>query len=289
MNTAAYSDPADEQWDDIIGGQTGKVKLNVKEIWRYRDLLTLFVKRDFVTVYKQTVLGPIWFLIQPVFTTLIYIVVFGRVAKLTPDTIPPILFFMGSISLWNYFSDTLNVTSKTFTDNAAVFGKVYFPRMILPLSKAVSGLIKLLIQFGLFLIVWVYYVFIKQSVHPTVYVIYLPFLLLVLSVLSLGFGIIVTSLTTKYRDLTFLITFGVQLLMYGTPIIYPLSKIDHDKQIWLWLNPLTSIFEAFKYAFLGQGALNYFWLGYSILFTTIVFLLGLMMFGKVERRFIDTV
>lgn len=289
MNTAAYSDPADEQWDDIIGGQTGKVKLNVKEIWRYRDLLTLFVKRDFVTVYKQTVLGPVWFLIQPVFTTLIYIVVFGRVAKLTPDSIPPILFFMGSISLWNYFSDTLNVTSKTFTDNAAVFGKVYFPRMILPLSKAVSGLIKLLIQFGLFLIVWAYYVFIKQSVHPTVYVIYLPFLLLVLSVLSLGFGIIVTSLTTKYRDLTFLITFGVQLLMYGTPIIYPLSKIDHDKQIWLWLNPLTSIFEAFKYAFLGQGALNYFWLGYSILFTTIVFLLGLMMFGKVERRFIDTV
>ncbi len=289
MNTAAYSNPPDEQWDDIIGGQTGKVKLNVKEIWRYRDLLTLFVKRDFVTVYKQTVLGPIWFLIQPVFTTLIYIVVFGRVAKLTPDNVPPILFYMGSVSLWNYFADTLNITSKTFTDNAAVFGKVYFPRMILPLSKAVSGFLKLLIQFGLFLIVWSYYVFIKQSVHPTIYMIYLPFLLLILSVLSLGFGIIITSLTTKYRDLTFLITFGVQLLMYATPIIYPMSKISADKQIWLWLNPLTSIFEAFKFSFLGQGALNYFWLGYSILFTIVIFLLGLMMFGKVERRFIDTV
>ncbi len=287
--TSSVPQVNEEQWDDIIGEQKGKVRLNVKEIWRYRDLLTLFVKRDFVTVYKQTILGPVWFLIQPIFTTLIYIAVFGRVAKLTPANVPPILFYLGSVSLWNYFADTLNVTSKTFTDNAAVFGKVYFPRMILPLSKVVSGLIKLVIQFGLFLIFWAYFVFVKQTVHPTYTMIYMPFFLLLLAVLSMGVGIIITSLTTKYRDLNFLISFAVQLLMYATPVIYPVSLVSSKRQIWLWLNPLTSIFEAFKYSFLGKGTLNYFWLGYSAVFTIIVFLFGLLMFSRVERRFIDTV
>ena len=281
----------DSEWDTILGPKRSNLSLNFKEVWRYRDLLVLFIKKDIVTVYKQTILGPIWFLIQPIFTTIIYVAIFGKIGKMNDPLVPPVLFFMGSVTLWNYFSDTLNVTSKTFTDNASVFGKVYFPRIILPLSKVISGVIKFLIQFVLFIIFWLYYIFISKStthIAPNAYVLLFPVLLLVVSALSLGFGLFITAMTTKYRDLTFLISFGVQLAMYATPVIYPVSKHPQYKFI-LFLNPLTSIFEAFKYGFLGSGILDFGWLLYSIVFTCVVLILGILIFNKVEKRFIDTV
>ena len=280
----------DAAWDIKIDSRKGVLDFNLGEVWRYRDLLMLFVKKDIVTVYKQTVLGPIWFLLQPIFTTLIYNYIFQTVAKIDIGKAPAILFFLGSVTIWNYFADTLNITSKTFTDNASVFGKVYFPRIILPLSKVLSGVIKLLIQFSLFFVFWLYYFFVTKTVSPNWEVVLFPLLLLVLALLSLGIGIIITSLTTKYRDLTFLISFGVQLLMYATPVIYPMVTTDgHKKPMWLWFNPLTSLFEAFKYAFLGEGVVDYFWLGYSVLFTFVVLIIGIVIFNKVEKRFIDTV
>ncbi len=278
-----------EEWDIKIASGRSYFDINFKELWRYRDLLRMFVKKDIITVYKQTILGPIWFLLQPLFTTLIYSVIFGQVAKIDTGSAPRILFYMGSVTLWNYFSDTLNVTSKTFSENATVFGKVYFPRLILPLSKVVSGVIKLLIQLSLFIVVWLYYLLVKHAITPNVHILFFPVLLLTLAMMSLAFGILITSMTTKYRDLTFLVAFGVQLMMYATPVIYPISIASPDKQFWLWLNPLTSIFEAFKYGFLGQGVFSYYWLSYSIIFTTLLLLLGVVVFNKVEKRFIDTV
>lgn len=279
-----------DKWDIEITAGRSYLNIDLKEVWHYRDLMMLFVKKDIITVYKQTILGPIWFVLQPIFTTLIYVLVFGRVAKIPNGGVPPLLFYMGSVTLWNYFSETLNITSKTFSDNSSVFGKVYFPRIILPLSKIISGLIKLLIQFGLFIIFWLYYLAVEKAITPNWgYMTLFPLLLVIMAFISLAIGIIITSLTTKYRDLTFLVAFGVQLLMFATPVIYPVSIISPDKQMWLWLNPLTSIFELFKFAFLGSGTLSPFWLGYSILFTFVALLIGLVIFNKVEKRFIDTV
>jgi lipopolysaccharide transport system permease protein len=277
-----------EKWDTFITSEWGYFDFNIKELWRYRDLLMMFVKKDIITVYKQTILGPIWFVIQPLLTTIIFVIVFGNIAKIGTDGVPQTLFYLGSITMWNYFSETLNITSKTFTDNASIFGKVYFPRLILPLSKVVSGLLKFLIQFGLFLIVWVYYLFIKKSIEPNIYISLIPVLLVAMAAISLGSGLIITSVTTKYRDMAFLISFGVQLLMYVTPVIYPLSGIHHHR-IWLWLNPLTSLFETFKYAFFGSGTLSLFWLLYSITFTAVLLTVGIIIFNKTEKRFIDTV
>jgi lipopolysaccharide transport system permease protein len=292
MTNELSSNPAldhNDNWDSVIGPQKGRFSLNLKEVWRYRDLLTLFVKKDIITVYKQTVLGPIWFLLQPIMTTIIFTFIFGTVAKIKTDDIPTGIFYMGSLTMWNYFSDTLNVTSKTFSDNASVFGKVYFPRIILPLSKVLSGMVKLGIQFSLFFIMWVYYTFVTHQVHPNAALFLFPLLLLTLSLLSLGFGIIVTSMTTKYRDLAFLIGFGVQLWQYGTPIIYPLSGQPPRIQFWLLLNPLTSIVEAFKYGFLGKGVFSPGWLCYSACFTIAILLTGIFVFNRVEKKFIDTV
>jgi lipopolysaccharide transport system permease protein len=276
-------------WDDVIGGKSSVINFNLKEIWRYRDLMVLFIKRDIVTVYKQTVLGPIWFLLQPIFTTVIYVLIFGRIAKISTGGPPPVLFYLGSITLWNYFSDTLNTTSKTFTDNASVFGKVYFPRLVLPLARMLSGIVKLLIQLSLFFVVWLYYIFINKQITPNIYALAFPLLLSVIAMMSFGLGIIITSLTTKYRDFIFLISFAVQLLMYATPIIYPIDIVSPDKQFWLWLNPLTSLFELFKYGFLGSGNVNFFWLAYSVAFTAVTVFLGVIIFNKVEKRFIDSV
>ena len=277
-----------DAWDITITASGGKIDLQLKDLWHYKDLLTLFVKKDIVTVYKQTILGPIWFLIQPLFTTLIYVVIFGGVAKIGTDGIPPVLFYLGSVTLWNYFSETLSITSKTFTENASVFGKVYFPRIILPLSKVISGLVKFLIQFSLFIAVWLFYWLGKGTLTPNWHILLFPVLLATMGILSLGFGILITSMTTKYRDLAFLVAFGVQLLMYATPVIYPISKIK-DHQLLLWLNPLSSLFETFKYAFIGKGTLSYFWLSYSILFSLFTLLIGIIVFNKVEKRFMDTV
>lgn len=278
-----------EKWDINITPGGGALSVNIRELWHYKDLLMMFVKKDVITVYKQTILGPIWFLIQPLLTTLVFVLVFGNIAKIGTDGVPQVLFYLGSITMWNYFAETLNITSKTFTDNASIFGKVYFPRLILPLSKVVSGLLKFLIQFGLFLIVWFYYLLVKKSIAPNIYILLVPVLLLIMAALSLGFGLLITSMTTKYRDLAFLIAFGVQLLMYATPVIYPVSQIKHH-QIWLWLNPLTSLFETFKYAFFSSGGiLSPQWLLYSASFTIVLLIAGVIVFNKVEKRFIDTV
>lgn len=266
--------------------------LNLREIWDYRDLAFMFVKRDIITSYKQTVLGPIWFFIQPIFTTLIYIVVFGNIAKVSTDGVPMVLFYLSGIVMWNYFSESFTTTSKTFADNANIFGKVYFPRLIMPMSKIVSGLIRFFIQLTLFLSVYFYYLFKgTPDIGPNLTLLLLPVYLLTMALMGLGFGIIFTSLTTKYRDLNFLLAFGVQLLMYATPVIYPLSSLEPDSIMrkFLIANPLTSLLEAVKYGFLGHGYFNVPLLCYSVAFSVVVLLLGIVIFHKTERNFIDTV
>jgi len=288
MNNTTVSNDAGK-WDTIITSGGGGPKIDFRELWRYRDLLLMFVKKDIITVYKQTILGPIWFVVQPLLTSVTYLVIFSNIAKISTGSVPPILFYLIGTTLWNYFSDTLNITSKTFTENASIFGKVYFPRIILPLSKVVSGLVKFLIQFSLFAAVMLYYVFIQKSVMPNWYILLTPFWLLIIVLISFGFGIIITSLTTKYRDLIFLVAFGVQLAMYATPVIIPLSQIAGKNRLIFLLNPLTSLFEAIKYGLLGQGEFDINWLIYSVVFSIVLLGFGLAIFKKVEKGFIDTV
>ncbi len=276
-------------WDTVITSGRGNLDFNLKELWQYRDLLMMFVKKDIITVYKQTILGPVWFVVQPLLTSLMFLVVFNSIANISTGAVPPILFYLIGTTLWNYFADTLNTTSKTFTDNASIFGKVYFPRIILPISKVVSGFIKFLIQFSLFAVLLLYYVFVSKSIMPNWYLLLTPLWLLVIILMSLAFGIIITSLTTKYRDLIFLVAFGVQLAMYATPVIIPLSEVHGRKKIFFLVNPLTSLFEAIKYGLLGKGEFDAGWLLYSVVFTIVFLVLGIFIFNKVEKRFIDTV
>jgi len=277
------------EWDLIIQPKRNLLDVNLKQIYQYRDLLFMFVKRDIITTYKQTVLGPIWFFIQPIMTMLIYVFVFGNIAKISTDNIPQPLFYLAGIVLWNYFSECFNQTADTFTKNADIFGKVFFPRLILPLSKVVSGLIKFMIQFILFIAVFLYFYFKHANVHPSYLVVLVPLLLLMMAGLGLGFGLIFSALTTKYKDLKFLIQFGVQLLMYATPIIYPLSTIPNDKKIWFFINPLTHIIEAFKHIFLGAGYLSFNGLLYAGIFTLATLFFGIIIFNKTEQNFMDTV
>lgn len=265
-------------------------EIDFKEIWRYRDLLVMFIKRDIVTQYKQTILGPTWYFIQPALTTIMYMVVFGGIAGISTDGLPQPLFYLAGIVLWQYFSECLNKTSATFTQNQHIFGKVYFPRLISPLSNVLSNLVRMSIQFLLFLIVYVYYVAVGVDVMPNAYALLLPLLIVMLAGLSLGFGIIISSMTTKYRDLTILFTFIVQLWMYATPVIYPLSTIYNEKiRMLMGINPLTSIFEAFKYGMLGVGQFSWGGLGYSFGFMVVLLLVGVVVFNKVQRSFMDTV
>ena len=265
-------------------------EIDFKEIWRYRDLLVMFIKRDIVTQYKQTILGPTWYFIQPALTTIMYMVVFGGIAGISTDGLPQPLFYLAGIVLWQYFSECLNKTSATFTQNQHIFGKVYFPRLISPLSNVLSNLVRMSIQFLLFLIVYVYYVAVGVDVMPNVYALLLPLLIVMLAGLSLGFGIIRSSMTTRYRDLTILLTFIVQLWMYATPVIYPLSTISNEKiRMLMGINPLTSIFEAFKYGMLGVGQFSWSGLGYSFGFMVVLLLVGVVVFNKVQRSFMDTV
>lgn len=274
----------------IIKPQNKLFEIDFKEIWRYRDLLVMFIKRDIVTQYKQTILGPTWYFIQPALTTIMYMVVFGGIAGISTDGLPQPLFYLAGIVLWQYFSECLNKTSATFTQNQHIFGKVYFPRLISPLSNVLSNLVRMSIQFLLFLIVYVYYVAVGVDVMPNAYALLLPLLIVMLAGLSLGFGIIISSMTTKYRDLTILFTFIVQLWMYATPVIYPLSTITNEKiRMLMGINPLTSIFEAFKYGMLGVGQFSWGGLGYSFGFMVVLLLVGLVVFNKVQRSFMDTV
>lgn len=278
-----------DKWDIKITSGNGYLDFHINELWHYRDLLMMFVKKDIITVYKQTILGPIWFVLQPLLTSMMFLVAFFIIAKIPTGGFPPVLFYLIGTTLWGYFSDTMNITSKTFTDNASVFGKVYFPRIILPLSKVLSGFVKFMIQFALFIVVWLYYVFVDKRVTPNWYILLTPVWLFFVVLLSFGFGIIITSLTTKYRDLVFLIGFGLQLAMYITPVIMPLSGV-HDKwKLFFLINPLTSLFEAFKYGFFGQGTFDIKWLVYSMMFTIASLAIGIIIFNKVEKRFIDTV
>lgn len=282
--------PSDNnEWSLIIKPKSNWFDLRLGEIWRYKDLLFLFVKRDFISVYKQTILGPLWFFIQPVLTTLTFTVIFGNLAKIPTDGIPPALFYLAGLTLWTFFSDCINKTSETFTANAAIFGKVYFPRMTVPLSVVISNMIKLGIQFFLFLVFWIYYLYKGTPLHPNFTLLLVPYLIVLMGFLGLGFGIIISSLTTKYRDLRFLIAFGIQLLMYATPVVYPLSIVPVTYKWLILANPMTSILETFKYAFLGVGEFNWIYLAYSSVFCVVLMALGLIVFHRVEKTFMDTV
>lgn len=281
----------EEHWDLVIKPQNKWYQIDVAAIWRYRDLLMLLVRRDFVSVYKQTILGPLWFLIQPIITSLTFTLIFGDIAKISTDGMPGILFYMAGITLWTYFADCLNKTSTTFISNAGVFGKVYFPRLIMPISVLVSNLIKLGIQVIIFISIWVYFLVTSNVIHPQwQYMWLLPVLIFMMAGLGLGFGILISSLTTKYRDLTFLVGFGVQLLMYGSSVIIPVSSITNEKiKMLMLLNPLTSIIEAFKFIFLGSGYFSGTWLIYGFGFMLLIVTLSVLIFNKVEKSFMDTV
>lgn len=266
--------------------------IDFKEIWDYRDLLLLFIRRDFVSVYKQTILGPIWFFIQPIFTTLIFSVIFGRLAQISTDGLPPFLFYLTGISCWNYFSDCLLKTSNTFVTNSGLFGKVYFPRLITPLSIVMSNLLKLGVQLIMFFGVYIYFYIDGAAIEMNRFALLLPVLILMMASLGLGLGLVISSLTTKYRDLQFLIAFGIQLFMYATPVVYPLSLAQEKLGEYAWiafLNPMSAIIETFKYGFLGQGVfdLEGFMLSTGVII--MILILGIFTFNKVEKSFMDTV
>ena len=278
--------------EEIIKPSSFLFELNLKEIWKYKDLLFLFVRRDFVSVYKQTILGPLWFIIQPIFTTLVFTVVFGQLASIPTDGLPQVLFYMCGITCWNYFAECVTKTSNTFVTNSAIFGKVYFPRLILPLSVILTNLLKFGIQFLLFLAIFFYYIYSGSNISPNIYIFTLPLLLFIMATLGLGFGLIISSLTTKYRDFQFLISFGIQLFMYATPIVYPLSLAKEKLGAYSWIataNPMTSIIETMKFAFLGEGVFSWNNLAYSLIFSLVLLFLGVIVFNRVEKTFMDTV
>jgi len=276
-------------WTLEIKPVSGWFNLHLKDVWRYRDLLFMFVRRDFVSVYKQTILGPFWFFVQPILTTITFTIVFGNIAKIPTDGIPPMLFYMSGIVCWGYFSDCLSRTSSTFITNANIFGKVYFPRLVSPLSNIISLLMKFGIQMLLLICFLIYFKFQGSDVNPNAYILLTPYLILLMAGLGLGVGIIVSSLTTKYRDLTFLVGFGVQLLMYATPVIYPLSALPEKYKWIVLLNPMTSIVDTFRFAFLGAGTFDMGNLIYTSVFVLVVLTIGIIVFNRVEKTFMDTV
>lgn len=281
-------------WLYEIAPKQRLMALNFAEIWRYRDLLLLFVKRDIVTYYKQTILGPLWFLIQPLITSLVQFVIFNKIAQIESDGINYFLFALAGNTLWFYFADCFKSTTETFRANQNIFGKVYFPRVIMPISVTVSNLLKFGIQFLFFVCVLGYFIYHKKAPLPNWEIVFTPVLLLMMALLSLGFGMIISSMTTKYRDLSFLVGFGIQLYMYLTPVVYPTSLVvkklkPYGYENLVYLNPLTSILEFFKYAFLGSGEFTAFGLLYSAIFSIAIFIFGLVIFNKTERNFIDTV
>ena len=290
MSTPQQHTDINEHWDMIIEPRGQLFDLKLKEVWHYRDLLLLFIKRDFVAQYKQTILGPLWHFIQPIFTTLVFLLVFGKIANISTDGIEPVLFYMSGITIWNYFSACLTATSNTFVANAGIFGKVYFPRLVIPLSTVLSNIVKFGIQFLLLLGVMVWYGIKNNHFYFGASWLLIPLLVLMMAGLGLGLGIIISSLTTKYRDFTVLIGFAVQLLMYATPVAYPLSFLKGKSfATWIEWNPLTPIVEAFRFALFGTGTVNTTGLLYSGGMIAILLFLGMLVFSKVERTFMDTV
>lgn len=287
LNMIAEND--DEHWDLVIDGRRSLFDFKLREVWNYRDLLFSFVKRDFVSFYKQTVLGPLWFFIQPIFTTIIFTFIFGNLAGLSTDGLPQPLFYLAGITAWNYFADCITKTSTVFKDNANIFGKVYFPRIILPLSIVVSNLLRFGVQMLLFLGMMIYYAVSGGNFQVTWAILLFPLLVLMMALQGLGLGLIITAMTTKYRDLSFLVTFGVQLLMYVTTVIYPLSAAPEKYKKFIELNPMTGIIEAFRFAFLGKGDFSLSGLFYSGVVSLVIMILGVMIFNKTEKNFVDTV
>lgn len=279
------------KWTTVIQPKKSLLQVDFRELWQYRDLYRMLVKRDIVVWYKQTILGPLWFFIQPILMTIMFMIVFGGIAKIGTDGIPQPLFYLAGICLWNYFAESLNQTSNTFIQNSALFGKVYFPRLVVPFATVTSNLVRLGIQLLLFVFVYLYFAFFTEAtVAPNLYICLVPLLILLLSGLALGFGVLFSSLTTKYRDLTFLLSFLVQLWMYATPVIYPLSTIENPTlKTLMLLNPMTAILETFKYAVLGVGQFRFEYLTYSALFTLFIMAIGIVVFNKVQRTFMDTV
>ncbi|MCG1037802.1 ABC transporter permease [Polaribacter sargassicola] len=274
----------------VIKPKTSLFDFSIKEVWSYRDLLLLFVRRDFIAVYKQTILGPLWFFIQPILTTLMFMVVFGGIGKMSTDGMPQAAFYLAGIVSWNYFADVLKATSETFVQNANIFGKVYFPRIISPLSIVISKLITFGVQLFLFLLVFSYYLFFTDSsIQPNWYLLLLPVLIFLTGGMSFGLGLLITALTTKYRDFRFLIAFAIQLAMYATPVIYPSSMIEGKMKIFITANPMSAIIETFRYAFLGVGNFSWGGLLYSFIVMILFIIIGVLSFNKVEKSFMDTV
>lgn len=286
------------QWTTVIKPRNSLFEVNLKELWQYRDLISLFIKRNIITQYKQTILGPVWYVIQPALTVIMYMVVFGGIAGIPTDGVPRPLFYLAGTCMWQYFADCLTKTSNTFVDNAGIFGKVYFPRLVVPISNVLSNLLRFAIQFGFFAIIYIAYAFFDPTCAATFnwYVLLAPVMVIMLAGLALGFGILISSLTTKYRDLQILFTFIVQLWMYATPIVYPLSQTDGlqwggiSVHTLMCLNPVTPIIETFKYGFLNAGGfIGWHWLIYSFVFMVLLLVLGVVVFNRVQKSFMDTV
>jgi lipopolysaccharide transport system permease protein len=277
-----------KKWTEIIEARHSLLDLKLKEVWNYKDLVYMFVKRDFISGFKQTILGPIWFFINPIFTTITFLIVFGKIARLPTDGAPPLLFYLSGVTLWNYFSSCLLGTSSTFVGNAGIFGKVYFPRLVTPVSIVISNLMRFGVQFLLFLMVWIYYLF-KGAIHPNIWILATPFLITLMAFFALGTGMIFSSLTTKYKDLSMLLVFGVSLYMYATPVIYPTSSLPGFFKKLAFYNPLTGIFECFKHAWLGTGDFSPLMLAVSTCIILLLLMAGTLIFNKVEKTFMDTV
>lgn len=281
---------AEESWDLEIKAKNSLFDLKLDEVWHYRDLMWLFVKRDFIAQFKQTVLGPAWHVIQPILTTLMFLLVFGKIAKIPTDGIAPAAFYLAGLTIWNYFSACLTATSSTFTANAGIFGKVYFPRIVIPISVVLSNMVKFAIQFGLLVVVVTYYHFNGYPIYLSLNLLFIPLILILMAGISLGVGIIISSITTKYRDFSILLSFAVQLLMYATPVIYPLSYLKGKSYKWLIdLNPISSVVESFKYVIFGKGLVEPYSLLYSVLFMFCALFFGYLIFSRVEKSFMDTV
>ena len=283
----------EEKWDIEIAPKSSLFDLQLKDTWHYRDLLLLLVRRDFVSFYKQTVLGPLWFFIQPAITVAIYTLVFSNIAQISTDHVPAPLFYLAGTIIWNYFSECLTKTSTVFKDNSAMMGKVYFPRLIMPLSIVCSNLIRFAVQFILFILVALYFIFVKgENIHPSYYLFLFPLLIVLIAALGLGLGMMVSAVTTKYRDIAFVVAFGVPLLMYATTVIYPLSTVVARYPKYSWIikyNPVTPVIESFRYGFFSTGIFDWGLLGYSAFITLIILLTGIIIFNKVEKNFVDTI
>ena len=278
-----------QNWKQVIEPHGKVFHLKLRELWQYRDLIKLFVRRDFVAQYKQTILGPAWHILNPLLTTIIFTIVFGRIANISTDGLPQFIFYMAGNVIWVYFAGVLTATSGTFITGASIFGKVYFPRLATPVSILISKLIAFSIQFAFFICFVIYFMMRGASVHPNIWILLTPILILMMGTIGLGGGVIISALTTRYRDLQVLVNFGVSLLMYATPIVYPMSTVPEKYRIFLMANPISAIVETFRYAFLGAGSFNLHHLLYSFIFSIAIFIIGVVMFNKVERTFMDTI